>query len=183
MSLPMVIQRRPHQAGFIRRHVSSTASKVKSHRTLASPKMRALISLYHQSDAFVTPETLSQRIDDAFVHNRRPGISHPPGESLRDFAQALSDLRKKPKLRDWNREGTVSRATRATEVNSVWSSFKAGREWKVIEALYGVDVTPSREVLPGLEVLEESVQPPRQHIDDDWEAVKREALGKTGRKS
>lgn len=30
-------------------------------------RMRALVSLYHQCDSFITPENLSQKIDEAFV--------------------------------------------------------------------------------------------------------------------
>ncbi|KAG1753810.1 uncharacterized protein EDB91DRAFT_418586 [Suillus paluster] len=43
----------------------------KRHKSLAASKhhvrMRALVSLYHQCDSFVTPENLSQKIDEAFV--------------------------------------------------------------------------------------------------------------------
>ncbi|KAG1820422.1 uncharacterized protein BJ212DRAFT_1340048 [Suillus subaureus] len=44
----------------IRRYISRAASK---HHV----RMRALVSLYHQCDTFVTPENLSQKIDEAFV--------------------------------------------------------------------------------------------------------------------
>ncbi|KAG2339904.1 hypothetical protein BDR05DRAFT_1061895 [Suillus weaverae] len=43
-----------------KRHISRAASK---HHV----RMRALVSLYHQCDTFVTPENLSQKIDEAFV--------------------------------------------------------------------------------------------------------------------
>ena len=174
MSLSTIIQRRTHQGGFIRRRVSSTTLKVNSHRTLPDAKMRALISLYHQSDTFVTPENLSKRIDDAFIpHETQSGLGRLSGESLKDLTHALHQLRRKPKLSDWDREAIVSRTTDMI----TWSSGKGGREWKVIEALYGVDIPPSREVLPGLEVLEESAEP-LQDSDgsDDWEAVVQEAL-------
>ncbi|KAG2152937.1 hypothetical protein DEU56DRAFT_522086 [Suillus clintonianus] len=43
-----------------KRHISRAASK---HHV----RMRALVSLYHQCDSFVTPENLSQKIDETFV--------------------------------------------------------------------------------------------------------------------
>ncbi|KAG2151992.1 hypothetical protein BD769DRAFT_1402512 [Suillus cothurnatus] len=47
-------------AFVIKRHISQAASK---HHV----RMRALVSLYHQCDTFITPENLSQKIDQAFV--------------------------------------------------------------------------------------------------------------------
>jgi hypothetical protein len=140
--------------------------------------MRALISLYHQSDTFITPENLSQRIDDTFIpQETQTGLGHSFGDGYKDLTIALNDMRRKPKLRDWDRETVPARMADKTQ----WSSSKGGREWKVIEALYGVDITPSREVFPGLEALEESAAPKRQDGSaDDWEAVKREALGGRG---
>ncbi|KAG2158892.1 uncharacterized protein EDB93DRAFT_430033 [Suillus bovinus] len=47
----------------IKRNISRAASK---HHV----RMRALVSLYHQCDTFVTPENLSQKIDEAFVRTK-----------------------------------------------------------------------------------------------------------------
>jgi hypothetical protein len=166
------IQRPTHQARIIRRHVSSKAPTVKSHRTLPSAKMRALISLYHQSDTFITPENLSQRIDEAFIPSEtQTGLGHSFGDGYTDLTNALHNMRQKPKLRVWDRENVV------VQMDDLWSSAKGGRESKVIEALYGVDITPSREVLPGLEALEESAASKR-HWDsfDNRGVVQREAL-------
>jgi hypothetical protein len=140
--------------------------------------MRALISLYHQSDTFITPENLSKRIDDTFVpQETQTGIGRLSGDSLKDLTNALNALRKQPKLSDWDREAIV---TRTSELP--WSSRKGVREWQVIEALYGVDIPPSREVLPGLEVLEESAGSRHRDSGDDWEAVEQEVLRRKGRK-
>lgn len=134
--------------------------------------MRALVSLYHQSDTFITPENLSQRIDEAFVpQETRSRIAQISGKSLKDLHQELKDVRKSPKFRDWDKDAVVT----STNGNVLWSSAKVEREWKVMEALYGVDITPSREVLPGLEVLEESVP---QHNGEDGKTAAKQALGK-----
>ncbi|OJA15296.1 hypothetical protein AZE42_00938 [Rhizopogon vesiculosus] len=45
---------------IIKRHISKATSK-------NDARMRALVSLYHQCDSFITPENLSQKIDEAFV--------------------------------------------------------------------------------------------------------------------
>jgi hypothetical protein len=182
LRLSTIIQRRTHQAGFIRRHVSSSASKkVKSHRTpppakLPPAKLRALISLYHQADTFITPETLSDRINEAFVSDEKlTGIARTAGDNLKDIATLLTDIREKPKFTEWDRT-----AMPALEVMSTWSSsFDGGREWKVIEALYGVNISPSHKVLLGLDTLEESAE--SEHQDSkSWEDMFQYNLRKNG---
>jgi hypothetical protein len=151
MSLSTVIQRRAHPAGFIRRHVSTKAAK--SYNTLPSAKMRALISLYHQSDSFITPENLSQRIDDAFVPQKLSSRLDRRNVTLQDLKGVLDAQRKAPKVSDWDQEAAVSRQYTDTSNMGQWSSLKTSRELKVIEALYGVDTTHPQKILPGLDVV------------------------------
>lgn len=163
MSLSTIIQRRTHQAGFICRHVSSSASKVKSRRTLPPAKLRALISIYHQADSFITPENLSERIDQAFVSDQKlTGIGRTAGDSLKDVATLLNGIREKPKFTEWDRAAMPS-----SEVTTTWSSSSdGGREWQVIEALYGVNISPSRKVLLGLDTLEETKNHDTKSLED-----------------
>lgn len=159
MSLATVIQRRAHPAGFIRRYVSSKASPVQSHHTLPSAKMRALISLYHQADTFITPENLSQRIDNAFVPQTLDSGLNRRNVTLQDLKGVLNAQRRAPKVSDWDQEAVVSRQYSEAGAIGQWSSLKTSRELKVIEALYGVDTTHPQKILPGLEVvLEEKLQ-------------------------
>lgn len=153
MSLPTIIQRRAHPGGFIRRHVSSKASPVQSHHTLPSAKMRALISLYHQADTFITPENLLQRIDDAFVPQILDSGLARRNVTLQDLKGVLNSQRKAPKISDWDQEAVVSRKYSEGGAIGQWSSLKTSRELKVIEALYGVDTTHPQKILPGLEVV------------------------------
>lgn len=143
---------RTYTAGIIRRHASSSAS----HRSLPDAKMRALISLYHQTDTFITPENLSQRIDDAFVPQDR--LDNKLGRktiSMRDLSSALTEQRKAPKAIEWDDETLMKREV---AFNMNWSSLKTARELKVVEALYGVNATQVGEVLPGLEIVEEAAK-------------------------
>ncbi|KAF9468946.1 hypothetical protein BDZ94DRAFT_554390 [Collybia nuda] len=157
MSLSTVVQRQAHPARCIRRHVSSKASSVPSYRTLPSVKMRALISLYHQADTFITPENLSQRIDDAFVPQKPDSRLDRRNVTLKDLKGVLDAQRKAPRVSDWDQEAVVSRQYSDAAEMGQWSSLKTSRELKVIEALYGVDTTHPRKILPGLDVvLEES---------------------------
>jgi hypothetical protein len=48
--------------------------------------MRALVSLYHQCDTFVTPENLSQRIDEAFVPQKN-NVNTTSNYDKRSFAE------------------------------------------------------------------------------------------------
>ncbi|KAG2118973.1 uncharacterized protein F5147DRAFT_667691 [Suillus discolor] len=63
----------------IKRHISRAASK---HHV----RMRALVSLYHQCDTFVTPENLSQKIDEAFVP-RTNNLTYNSNFEKRSFAE------------------------------------------------------------------------------------------------
>ncbi|KAG1892707.1 hypothetical protein F4604DRAFT_48348 [Suillus subluteus] len=63
----------------IKRHISRAASK---HHV----RMRALVSLYHQCDTFVTPENLSQKIDEAFVPQRN-NVNFNSNMEKRSFAE------------------------------------------------------------------------------------------------
>ncbi|KAG1762315.1 hypothetical protein EDD22DRAFT_892800 [Suillus occidentalis] len=66
----------------IKRHKSRAASK---HHV----RMRALVSLYHQCDTFVTPENLSQRIDEAFV-SQKLNVTSNRDVDRRSFAELKS---------------------------------------------------------------------------------------------
>lgn len=175
MSLSTTVRRQACSAGIIRRYVSSEAHKAKSHRTLPDAKMRALISLYHQADTFITPENLSDRIDAAFVP---PTIDTKLGRRLvtvEDLKNALSDQRKAAKFTEWD-ENTFYRPRDYTSVN--WSSLKTAREMKVIEALYGVSTLPTGQVLPSLEALEDVESIPKALSEEEMRDALQNTQGK-----
>jgi len=118
--------------------------------------MRALISLYHQADTFITPENLSKRIDDAFVPDKQVEDRTGAGRQmvgLSHLREALRERERAPRAAQWDDESLIP--ARAS-LNAHWSSLKTARELKVVEALYGVNATQVGEVLPGLETVEEA---------------------------
>ncbi|GLB33576.1 hypothetical protein LshimejAT787_0104600 [Lyophyllum shimeji] len=162
MTLSPILQRCALQRGIIRRHVSTktTKPKPKQKRTLPDEKLRALIALYHQADSFITPENLSQRIDEAFLSSTepRPNTFQP---TVKELQNALAVQRKAPKIAEWDQETLINRtpANGAADyrVYDKWSSVKTARELKVVEALYGVNAAKLGATHPGLEVLREAV--------------------------
>jgi len=163
----------------------TTASEVNvlSQTTLPAPKMRALISLYHQADSWVTPENLLQKIDEAFVPSDANSLSLPRTErienmvSVSDMKNSISLMRNAPKMAQWDSSSPGGEARYSP--SSEWSeSGKNRRDLKVIEALYGVEATTfdhnstnvSQPFSPGLEVLQESAASAIQDYEDDREA-------------
>jgi len=153
----------------LRRHASTSASKKPDPSKLTDDKMRALISLYHQSETFITPENLSDRIDQVFAKDHSLAI--PTGKRTMPTTSVYRETRARqvenPRLSDWELEATTQ--TSGTSLRP-WSAMLARREQRVAEAMYGVDkssvVRNSRgndstvkqvvRTMPGLEVLKES---------------------------
>ncbi|PFH52695.1 hypothetical protein AMATHDRAFT_2084 [Amanita thiersii Skay4041] len=127
--------------------------------SLSHKRMRALISLYHQTDTFITPENLSQRIDEAFVPSLKSKSvlpvmsSHQDHLTLQDLQQALVAQREAPKVTEPDREvkNTNTRGGNS-EQDGTWSGERNVREGKVMETLYGVERV-NGQLLPGLEIL------------------------------
>ncbi|KAJ3723227.1 hypothetical protein C8R42DRAFT_775427 [Lentinula raphanica] len=131
------------------RHASRTIKPAP--HALSPEKMRALISLYHQSETYITPENLSERIDEAFTEKQTAdklafGLQKAGVDNLSQF---YTDAKLAPKFSEWNRE-------KMRFGEGIWSKATySRREWKVVEALYGVDASGPLEPMPGLEALEE----------------------------
>ncbi|KAG5646424.1 hypothetical protein DXG03_003474 [Asterophora parasitica] len=162
MSFSTLLQRRAHTPlSLFRRHASTkiTKPKAKGNRQLPDEKLRALISLYHQTDTFITPENLSQRIDEAFVSSYEVPLKKSL-PSIRDLETALTNQRNAPKIAEWDQETLVDRTIDDlyNPVYQRWSGVKTGRELKVVEALYGVNAAELGSTLPGLEALREAVE-------------------------
>ncbi|KIY49585.1 hypothetical protein FISHEDRAFT_25631, partial [Fistulina hepatica ATCC 64428] len=117
--------------------------------TLPPEKLRALVSLYHQSEQFITPENLSERIDFAFArddtfHTRR--FIKPA-----DLSKMLKDRREAPRMVASHSNHSSSRLQRED-----FSDFqKRPREVRMKEALYGVDFGNQKTFMPGLEMMQD----------------------------
>lgn len=172
---------------LVERNLSSKShpaavSQVLSHTTLPTSKMRALISLYHQADSWVTPENLLQKIDEAFVPSDTISLPLATTErvenmvSVSDMKSSISLMRNAPKMAQWD---SSSPGEDRYSPSPEWSeSGKNRRDLKVIEALYGVEAITfdhdstkvSQPFLPGLEVLQESASSAIQDHEDDRKA-------------
>ncbi|KAF7433288.1 hypothetical protein PC9H_005238 [Pleurotus ostreatus] len=143
------------------RHASSSAKKRRQPSPPISPdKMRALISLYHQSEHFITPENLLQRIDEEFCGNDKLAHTAVGTISYKDLQNELDLRRSAPKISQWRRRDGAHGVP-----GSMWSNFKNVRESKVVEALYGT-IDAGNISLPGLEVLEEEQAKERQSSEE-----------------
>lgn len=144
---------------------SKHATRSRAAQPQVSPeKMRALISLYHQSKDFITPETLSVAIDDAFLEDQTVwGTGGKRERTEEQLHKELKDRRALPKL---STTGSVENRSPSSDPRDIfspeqmhsdyssWSSYKPERDVQLKAALYGIE--PSGDVpLPGLEVLEE----------------------------
>ncbi|KAF8639868.1 hypothetical protein AX17_001123 [Amanita inopinata Kibby_2008] len=182
MSLSRSVQRQVKSIQkCTQKYISSAngaASKINATRgTLPPAKMRALVSLYHQADTFITPENLSQRIDEAFVlREENNGMLMIGGPSVADWREtalltlpqlreALEAQREAPRVMEPDREMRMM-ARESLPYGSTWSDRRTVRERKVMEVLYGVERVKGGEMLPGLEVLLEE----RERLEKDMKA-------------
>ena len=118
--------------------------------------MRALISIYHQSENFITPENLSEMIDDAFIYN----IRYP--ESVESDYYALEGVvaaqKRKPKV------GMGVMAVRDTvDQDEMWSASRPKRETLLLNALFGTE----GKFKPGLEMVEDEFDRVKAKLEEE----------------
>ncbi|KAG0705434.1 hypothetical protein DFH29DRAFT_996762 [Suillus ampliporus] len=114
-----------------KRHISRAASK---HHV----RMRALVSLYHQCDSFVTPENLSQKIDEAFVPqtNSVNLTSNFDKRSYAELKRLVADREEEP--RHFFGKGTKPSSTGLrVALSSASPNNEQERTARVMEALVG----------------------------------------------
>ncbi|KIP12845.1 hypothetical protein PHLGIDRAFT_113433 [Phlebiopsis gigantea 11061_1 CR5-6] len=159
------------RTAFALRYVASKATnniKPPSHTlpsasTLPPAKMRALISLYHNADRFITPATLSQSIDEAFI--KKVDQYYSSNEISRsELEYDLKDRRALPRIGEGKEQ--LANKQIATDQRNIWSGQESVRENEVRSALFGM----TGRGRPGWEVLEEEHERIQQHIRTDREA-------------
>ncbi|KAJ3500056.1 hypothetical protein NLJ89_g9960 [Agrocybe chaxingu] len=150
------------------------ASYVRSHETLPPPKMRALISLYHQADSWITPDNLLQRIDAAFVPPASEEFEIPYAITLDELQGELNNIKKAPKM--VQHDALPRDSSRRADPKKSWSDQRSKRESMVFEALYGVNFDHSGRVMPGLEVLQERSKSLAQQRKEDAETKAERAM-------
>ncbi|KZT26921.1 hypothetical protein NEOLEDRAFT_1044329, partial [Neolentinus lepideus HHB14362 ss-1] len=109
-------------------------------------KIRALISLYHQADRFITKENLDEAIDTAFTRPTRISSVFRDEANYGELELQVIRRRQSPKTADWR----VSDRASATIPDQNWrDSTKTAREIAVAEALFGT----AHANKPGLDAL------------------------------
>ena len=139
---------------------SSTSSRGRSenHPELDPETKRKLISLYHESASFITPEVLSNYIDAEFTRSYSFSKRLENGyNSLQRFVEAKREFPKMTTINNSFREPAMFDLEMEKES---WSGERGGRDLAVKAALYGVD----KSLGAGLETVEEyrSSLPPRE---------------------
>lgn len=138
---------------------SNSAPRIPTSKTKATPtqlppeKMRALISLYHQSKTFISPSNLSDKIDEVFAKD-----FYENNASFAGYLTLQNRVKERiaaPVLGDPMTKDQVEPQR--------WSQGPAARrEQMVIDALYGVDGD-----MPGLDTLLEEESRIRQASKED----------------
>jgi len=126
---------------------------------LPQEKIRALISLYHQSKDFISPANLSDKIDEVFAKDFYVNSSVFAGYNT---LKSMVDERKAAPV-------IGNAQTKEQIVAKVWPVGPAAkREQMVVDALYGVD-----EDMPGLETLLDEEGRIRKAAEEDKAARRR----------
>ncbi|KIM67913.1 hypothetical protein SCLCIDRAFT_1210059 [Scleroderma citrinum Foug A] len=118
---------RPVTSSLARRQLSS-----KSHNDI---KMNALVNLYHQSDRFITPETLSDAIDEAFTKHETL-FDDKGRHSFAELVQRRARQRHSPKF-FLGRDQFHPTAYQSSGMGPGWIDSKEKRVDRVYEALVG----------------------------------------------
>jgi hypothetical protein len=148
------------------RRLSSSSVQLNAKHNLSPEKLRSLVSLYHNSEDFITPETLDQRIDAAFIDTHTlSSFARKEERSFETLVKAANYRLKQPRL------GPAT-ALEKFEFNRgvAWSSQTdtAPRARRTSAALLGVDTSG----LPGLEVLKEEEERIQQWVRDHADEIK-----------
>jgi hypothetical protein len=144
--------RRPCTCGYrriLQRHSSTSA--------ISDERMRALISLYHQSETFITKENLDRRIDEAFTGGTPKPVAagDSSGLSYQTLWTTVSERRGAPYFVD-----TMDEQIKEVDLGTYIDT----KNTQVAEALYGVEAGHGYELgnntrdvrFPSLDTLRET---------------------------
>ncbi|KZT12956.1 uncharacterized protein LAESUDRAFT_689970 [Laetiporus sulphureus 93-53] len=140
---------------------NARASSSQAGTSVPREKMRALVSLYHESSKFITPEKLSEVIDYEFA---TAPLTRNLIKSDEDSYWTLDDRVNARRQR--SKIGDTSTVLAEADEGEQWSSTRTAREHMVRRALYGTEQGQD----PGLEVLEEEGDRIREMLKKDKES-------------
>ncbi|KAG5729995.1 hypothetical protein E4T56_gene20208 [Termitomyces sp. T112] len=153
MSLSNLIRRPVRSVTILCRHGSSAASKSRPPRMLPDEKLRALVSLYHQADSFITLDNLSDRIDAAFTGHSTINLGSYTS-SVKSMRDDLERRRMEARVTEWDK-ATANSSRDVDNYSQGWSRIKKRREIRVKHALHGMS---DEGDLPGLEVVKDGIE-------------------------
>lgn len=148
----------------VKRHVSSQSTRPQQPTALSPTKMRALVSLYHQSETFITPETLDARIDNAFLYiPEQMAVGDAGNHAYRSYVELEGTEKLREKIPRISEYIPSSYHVERSSPQQPWSDFQNPRERAVFEAMYGT----LEQTKPGWEILEESAERIQDEIAED----------------
>jgi len=132
-----------------RRMSSKPNSQTPPHDFVLPPKkLRALVSLYHQSKTFITPENLDEAIDRAFAEP--PSVRIYGNRRLVDWPSLRLEVKEREKLSKFGFPETLNSLPSMYEVG--YYEERERRVEQVFDAMYGTLETDK----PGLELLQDT---------------------------
>ncbi|KAF9221907.1 hypothetical protein BS17DRAFT_784158 [Gyrodon lividus] len=123
--------------------------------------MEALISLYHQSDRFITPENLSTAIDEAFTKPASFGDDQGK-HSLAEIFQMRKHQRESPKFFLGKDDNSSSRHD-SESMGPGWTESKPKRVDRIYQALMGTH----KDGTPSWTAVKENAERVKSQIDRD----------------
>lgn len=133
--------------------------------------MRALVSLYHQAETFISLDNLSEAIDTAFIEKPKDRKSREM--SYDRICTLLRSRSRRPKVSAGRARSMANDAEDPTTATArMWSEQEHQREYKVRAALFGTEGMGK----PGLGVLEDEYERVVEDLRKDRRA-EREARG------
>lgn len=115
---------------------------------LPPKKLRALVSLYHQSKSFITPENLDEAIDRAFAEP--PSARVFGSRRLVDWPSLRLEVTERDRLSKFGLPETLNSVLNMYEVGHY--EDREGRVEQVFDAMYGTVETDK----PGLELVQDT---------------------------
>lgn len=115
---------------------------------LPPKKLRALVSLYHQSKSFITPENLDEAIDRAFAEP--PSVRVFGSQRLIDYPSLRLEVKERKRLSKFGLPETLNSVLNMYEVG--YYEERERRVEQVFDAMYGTSETDK----PGLELLQDT---------------------------
>lgn len=146
----IIARRAAFRSKYLARSMSSKPDpQTPPHDFVLPPKkLRALVSLYHQSKSFITPENLDEAIDRAF--SDPPSVRITGNRRLVDWPSLRLEVKDRSRLSKFGLPETLNSALSLYEVG--YYDEREKRVEQVFDAMYGTVETDK----PGLELLQDT---------------------------